>query len=93
MFLSRLEKELLSDDLSESTQRSLSAEEWKTLRGLAADETTVKVLLKGADKGCSVVVWDRSEYLHEASRLLQDQNIDVKLTTKMLNSIKTYSPI
>ena len=90
MFLSRLEKELLSDDLSESTQSSLSAEEWKTLTGLAADETTV---IKGADKGCSMVVWDRSEYLHEASRLLQDQNIDVKFNTKMLNSIKTYSPI
>ena len=35
VFLSRLEKELLSDDISEPTQSNLSAEEWKALRGLA----------------------------------------------------------
>ena len=54
---------------------------------LSADKTTV---IEGADKGSSGVVWDSSEYLHEASTLLQDQNIDVKFNTKMLNSIKTY---
>ena len=72
MFLSRLEKELFSDDISESTQSNLSAEEWKALRDLAADKTAV---IKGADKGSSVMFWDRSDYLHEASRQLQDQNI------------------
>ena len=39
VFLRRLEKKLLSDDISESTQSSLSAEEWKALRSLAADKT------------------------------------------------------
>ena len=72
VFLSRLEKELFSDDINESTQSNLSAEEWKALRGLAADKT---IVIKGADKGSSVVVWDRSDYLHEASRQLPDQNI------------------
>ena len=41
VFLSRLEKELFSDDISESTQSNLSAEEWKALRSLAADKTIV----------------------------------------------------
>ena len=72
MFLSRFEKELFSNDISDSTQSNLSAEEWKTLRGLAADKT---IVIKGADNGSSVVVWDRSDYLHEVSRQLQDQNI------------------
>ena len=62
VFLSRLEKELFSDDISESTQSNLSAEEWKALRGLAANKTVIKV----ADKGSSVVVWNRSDYIHEA---------------------------
>ena len=53
MFLSRLEKELFSDDVSESTQSNLSAEEWKALRGLVADKN---IVIKGADKGSSVVV-------------------------------------
>ena len=73
MFLSRLEKELFSDDAKEIIQSILSAEEWKTLlRGLATIKT---IVIKGADEGSSVVVWDRSDYLHEASRQLQDQNI------------------
>ena len=63
VFLSRLEKELFSGDINESTQSNVSAEEWKDFRGLAADKT---IVIKGADKGFSVVVWDRSDYLHEA---------------------------
>ena len=83
MFLSRLEKELFSDDISESIQSNLSAEEWKALRGLAADKT---IVIKGTDKGSSVAVWDRSNYLHEASRQLQDQKIykNVKFNENIL---------
>ena len=39
---------------------------------LSGDKT---IIIKEADKGSSVLVWDRFEYLHEASRQLQDQNI------------------
>ena len=53
VFLSRFEKELFSDDKSESTQINLSAEEWKALRGLPADKI---IVIKWADKGCSGVV-------------------------------------
>ena len=86
MFLSRLEKELFSDDISESTQSNLSAEEWKALRGLAADKT---IVIKGADKGSSVVVWDRSDYLHEASRQLPDKNLyeNVKFNENILTGL------
>lgn len=73
--LSRLEKKLFSDDISEPTQSNLSAEKWKALRGLVADKT---IVIKGDDKrgkNSSVVVCDRSDYLHEASRQLKDQNI------------------
>ena len=68
-----------------NTQKSLSVEEWKALKDLASDKT---IAIKGADKASSVVVWDRSDYLREASRQLQD----VRTYTKMLNSMKTYSP-
>ena len=51
-----------SDDISESTDSNLSAEEWKTLRGLAADKT---IATKGANKRSSVVVSDRSDHLHD----------------------------
>ena len=57
--------------------------EWKALRGLTADKT---IVMKGLDKSSSVVVWDRSDYLHEVSEQLQDQNIcqDVKLNENIL---------
>ena len=90
MLLSRFEKELFSDHVSESTQNSLSAEEWKVFRGLAADKT---IVIKRADKGSSVVVWDRSDYLHEASRQVQDQNIyeNVKFNENILIDLVSKS--
>ena len=90
MFLSRFEKELFSNDISESTQSNLSAEEWKALRGLAADKT---IVIKGADQDSLVVVWDRSDYLHEVSRQLQDQNIceDVKFNKNILSDLVAKS--
>ena len=88
--MSRFEKELFSNGISESTQSNLSAEEWKALRGLAADQT---IVIKEADKGSSVVVWDRSDYLHEVSRQLQDQNIceDVKFNKNILTDLVAKS--
>ena len=77
--------ELYSDDIKESTKSNVSAEEWKTLlRGLTADKT---IVIKGA-KGSSVVVWDRSDYLHESSRQLK-----IRSYMKMLYSMKTHSLI
>ena len=67
MFLSRLEKELLSNEINEPTQSNLSEEEWKALRALGADKT---IVVKAGDKASSVVIWDRSEYLQEASTQL-----------------------
>ena len=86
MFLSRLEKLLFSDDVSESTQNNFSAEESKALRGLAADKT---IVIKGADKSSAVVVWDRSDYLHEASRQLPDKNLyeNVKFNENILTGL------
>ena len=42
-----------------------------------------------ADKGSAVVVWDRSDYLHEAPRHLQDQTIykNVKLNENILTDL------
>ena len=47
VFLSRVEKELFSDEMNDSTQKNLSAEEWKALRNLTNDRSLV---IKGADK-------------------------------------------
>ena len=70
IFLSQLEKELFTNDLDESSQGNLSAEEWKALRNLTLD---CSIIIKGADKGSSVVVWDRADYILEAKSYLNDK--------------------
>ena len=65
IFLSQLEKELFTDDLDEPSQSNLSPEEWKALRNLVLDRS---IVIKGADKGSSVVVWDRADYILEAEK-------------------------
>ena len=53
------------------------------LRNLADDKS---IVIKCADKGSSVVVWDRDDYPQEASRELQDTNIyeDVKFNENIV---------
>ena len=66
-----------SDEINDSTQSNLSEEEWKALKRLTDDRS---IVIKSADKGSSVVVWDRDDYLQEASRQLLDTKLyaDVK---------------
>ena len=86
VFLIRVEKQIFSDEMNDSTQSNLSGEEWKALRNLADDRS---ILIKGAGKGSSVVVWDRDDYLQEASRQLRDTNIykDVKYNKNILTGL------
>ena len=54
-FLSRFEKEMFSDDISESAQSNLSTEQWKALKGLAADKTIVlKRAIRAPQDNCKI---------------------------------------
>ena len=72
--------------MNDSTQNNLPGEEWKALRHLANDRS---IVIKVANKGSSVVVWDKDDYLQEASRQLQDTNIykDVKFNENILTGL------
>ena len=45
---------------------NLSNEEWLAMRGLAEDPN---VIIKPADKGSCVVVWDQEDYIAETDNL------------------------
>ena len=81
VLLSRLEKKLFSNEINEPTQGNLSGEEWKALRALAAGKA---ILIKAADKGSSVVVWDRLTIFR---RLLD--NYRIKTSMRMSDFAKT----
>ena len=57
--------------------------EWKALYSLRDDTS---IIIKEADKGSSVVVWDREEYLAEDKKQLEDKGICQNLE----NMLKAY---
>ena len=86
LFLSRLEKELFS--LLPGKPRSyIAKEEWKAMRNLLENRS---VIIKPADKGSSVVIWDQEDYLSQGERQLSDHSTysDVKKFSQILIFLK-----
>ena len=77
-------------DIQEEGQNfsNLSKDEQLALKSLQNDKT---IIIKSADKGSGVVVWDREDYLKEANSQLSDQNIYEKVdydpSSELLNKI------
>ena len=80
IYLSRLEEEILNLDyeLKFNNLTRAEREALKTLR----DDTSI--VIKEADKGSAVVVWDREDYLIEADRQLGDSNVYAELEGDLL---------
>ena len=64
---------------------NLSKEEWLAMRGLAEDRN---IIIKPADKGSCVVVWDREDYVAEADRQLEDNRSYESSSFKDANLVK-----
>ena len=71
MYLSLLEEQLMSISASGSNHSNLTLSEQEALRNLQADNS---IVIKPADKGSGVVVWDREDYLKEAENHLSDDS-------------------
>ena len=76
LFLSKLESELLSFLPGKSQAYNLTKEEWLAMRSLAEDRSAI---IKLADKGSCVVVWDREDYLAEGYKQLSDASTYVEV--------------
>ena len=72
VFLSELEKELFSIEPSGRNHPNLSPEEREALKLLENDKS---IVIKPADKGSAVVVWDRGDYLLEAYNQLSEETV------------------
>ena len=71
MYLSRLEEEILSLD-GKISYSNLTEGEINALYLLRDDPS---IIIKEADKGSVVVVWDREDYLREANSQLSDKDV------------------
>ena len=72
LFLSQVENELFEITKEPIRYSNLSQEEWRSIRTLADDRS---IVIKKADKGSCIVVWDRADYLREAEKQLSDKNV------------------
>ena len=81
LFLSQTEKDILSILPGKATNYNLPKKEYLTLRSLQNGRS---VVIKPADKGSAVVVWDRNDYLKEAERQLSDEKTyeEIRITEK-----------
>ena len=71
LYLSRLEEEILALD-TKLSYSNITKGEREALNSLRNDTS---IIIKGADKGSAVVVWDREDYLKEANSQLMDNNV------------------
>ena len=71
MYLSRLEEEILSL-YGKISYSNLTKGERNALYLLRDDPS---IIIKEADKGSAVVVWDREDYLREANSQLSDKDV------------------
>ena len=59
-------------DISSKRFNNLTKEERNALYNVRDDPT---IILKGVDKCYAVIVWDRDDYLKEASKQLEDKDV------------------
>ena len=90
MYLSEIEEELMKINEHGMNYSNLSKEERDALHNLSHDDS---IMIKTADKGSGIVIWDRSDCLLECQRQLSDQQVYEKIEQnpleKVTNRIKT----
>ena len=99
-YLSSSEEKLLDIDISNNKVNNLSKEERDALYSLKHDNT---IVIKGADKGSGIVLWDRDDYLKEVHNQLLDEEVYEEVTNDpstlesnfftALNRIRTRSDL
>ena len=72
IYLSHLEEKIMSIQSQGSNYSNLPVSEQEALRNLSSDRS---IVIKPADKGSGVVVWDREDYLREAGSQLSNQEV------------------
>ena len=80
-FLNKTEKDIFSLIPEREKDDNLPKDEYLAMRSLENDRN---VIIKPADKGSSIVVWGRLDYLAEAKKQLSNSNIykEVQLSEK-----------
>ena len=86
VYLSQIENEVFKIPKEQLGYSNLSKLEWEAIRSLAGDRS---IVIKKADKGSCVVVWDRLDYLMEAEKQLKDRKVyqEVRFSENILTDL------
>ena len=79
LFLSQVEKDLFEISKTTLGYSNFSKEDWQSLRSLADDRN---IVIKKADNGLYVVVWDRNDYTAEVEKQLNNKSVYKKVIFK-----------
>ena len=71
VYLSQVGNELFSIADEPIRYPNLFKEEWIAMRSLVDNS----IVIKKADKGSCIIIWQRNEYPREAERQVEDQNV------------------
>ena len=66
VYMSSLEEKLMKIEISKDKYNNLTSEERQALYDLKNDKN---IVIKAADKGSALVVWDREDYIKEAEKV------------------------
>ena len=83
LYLKRLEEEILAID-TKLNYSNITKEERQALKDLSKDTS---IIIKEADKGSAVVVWDREDYLREAEEQLSDTQVYEEVESNAVSSL------
>ena len=84
-YLSRIEEEIMAIEAEGSNFSNLTQDEKQALTNLQNDPS---IVIKEADKGSAVVVWDREDYLREAYSQLSDSQVYEECTVDPLPDLQ-----
>ena len=82
-FIFKNHRDLSETDIPRIRRHNISAEERQALANLAKDSS---IVIKPADKGGAVVVWDRDKYINEGLRQLSDPKFYIETDTDLTSS-------
>ena len=90
LYLSSLEEKLMKVDVPKDKFKNLTNSERKASYDLKNDKS---IVIKGADRGSAVVVWDREEYINEAEKQLGDEEVYEEVSNNAASLLKTINAV
>ena len=90
VYLSSLEEKLMKVEVPKDKFNNLTKSERKALCDLKSDKS---IVIKSADKGSAVVVWDREDYIKEAEKQLEDEQVYEEVSNDAAPLLKAINEI